>query len=149
VAERPKTRCNEQRGHRSLTTTNRRIAVAQAAYYLPTAIAPFLSRRRFEATTGPKLEWWLVITVSTLIGAIGSVLGLAGLRRERPVPGELQLLGAASAAGLAAVDVVYVARRRISPVYLIDGVLQLAFAAAWALSAGRRTPRPRRSPPPQ
>jgi hypothetical protein len=129
--------------------THRRIAVAQAAYYLPTAIAPFLSRRRFEAVTGRKREWWLVITVSTLVGAIGSVLAMAGLRHDRAVPGELQLLGGASAAGLAAVDVVYVARRRISPVYLIDGAFQLALAAAWALSAGTRTRRPRRSPPPR
>ena len=129
--------------------THRRIAVAQAAYYLPTAIAPFLSRRRFEAVTGRKREWWLVITVSTLVGAIGTVLALAGLRRDRPMPGELQLLGGASAAGLAAVDVVYVARRRISPVYLIDGGLQLALAGAWALSAGTRTQRGRRSQPPR
>ncbi|HSO98183.1 MAG TPA: SPW repeat protein, partial [Solirubrobacteraceae bacterium] len=33
--------------------SRRAIAIAQAAYYVPTAIAPFVSRRGFESITGP------------------------------------------------------------------------------------------------
>jgi hypothetical protein len=105
------------------------IAAAQAAYYLPTAIAPLLSRRRFEAVTGPKRDWWLVITVSALIGPIGAALAV-GSRDSDPRPA-LAVLGGGAAAGLAAVDVVYVARRRISAVYLLDAAIELAFVAAW------------------
>jgi hypothetical protein len=112
----------------------RRISAAQAGYYLPTAIAPFVSRRGFEAITGPKREWWLVITVSSLIGAIGATLAV-GSRHGDPGP-ELAVLGGGAAAGLAMVDIVYVARGRISPVYLLDGAVELGFVVAWLLGSG-------------
>jgi hypothetical protein len=108
-----------------------KISAAQAAYYLPTAIAPLVSRRRFEAVTGPKQDWWLVITVASLIGAVGATLAM-GARHGNPGP-ELAVLGGGVAAGLATVDIVYVARRRISPVYLLDSAVELGFVAAWLL----------------
>ena len=37
----------------------RRVLALQGAYYAATGVAPFVSRRAFEAVTGPKLEWWL------------------------------------------------------------------------------------------
>jgi hypothetical protein len=108
------------------------IAVAQAAYYAPTAILPFLSRRAFERLTGEKTEWWLVQTVSALVGAGGATLALAAARD----PGtESVVLGAGAASGLGLIDLVYVARRRIAPVYLLDAAAQLALAGAWLLAA--------------
>jgi hypothetical protein len=44
------------------------------------------------------------------------------------------VLGAGAAAGLGLIDLVYVARGRISPVYLLDAALQLPIAAAWVIS---------------
>jgi hypothetical protein len=41
------------------------------------------------------------------------------------------LLGAASAAALAASDVIYAGKGRISPIYLVDAVAELALATAW------------------
>jgi hypothetical protein len=110
------------------------LAAVQAAYYLPTAIAPFVSRRAFEKITGPKTEWWLVLTVSVLVGSIGGALGVAARREPGP---ETVLLGAGSAAGLGLIDVVYVSRGRISPMYLFDAVLELAVAAAWLVGETR------------
>jgi hypothetical protein len=75
------------------------MAGVQSAYYLPTAIAPFLSRRMFETLTGPKLDSWLVETVGALVGVVGAVLGLAARRGAAGV--EIQLLGAGSALSLA------------------------------------------------
>jgi hypothetical protein len=113
----------------------RTLAAAQAAYYVPTAIVPFVSRRAFERVTGPKTEWWLVLTVSALVGAIGSALGVAA----RGEPGlETAVLGAGSAAGLGLIDVVYVSRGRISPVYLLDAAVQLPLAAAWLAGESRQ-----------
>jgi hypothetical protein len=109
----------------------RAIASVQAAYYLPTATLPFVSRRRFEAMTGPKLEWWLVLTVASQIGVVGAVLAIAA--RRRPDATEIKLLGAGTAAALGTIDVVYVARRRISPVYLVDAAIQFGLLAAWLL----------------
>ena len=107
----------------------RGVAAAQAAYYLPTAVLPFVSRRAFESVTGPKREWWLVLTVGSLVGAIGASLAAAASRGS--ISPETRILGTGAAAGLAAIDAVYVARRRISPVYLIDAALQAALLAGW------------------
>ena len=109
----------------------RTVAAAQAAYYIPTAMLPLLSRRRFEAVTGPKLEWWLVVTVAALVGVIGSVLGLASRRNSGA--SETVILGAGSATALGVIDVVYVARRRISPTYLVDAAIQFALLGGWLI----------------
>lgn len=95
---------------------------AQGAYYVASGVAPFVSRRGFERVTGPKTDWWLVQTVGGLVTAVGASL-LQGARRSSP-PAELVTVAAGCAATLAAIDVVYVAKGRISPVYLIDGVLR-------------------------
>lgn len=106
------------------------VALAQGGYFALTGLWPLVSMRTFERVTGPKADRWLV-------QAVGASLGLAGARRR--VTPELALLAAGSAAGLAAIDIVYVARRRIAPVYLLDalaeGALLLGWAAGWA---GRR-----------
>src|SRR3712207_8805835 len=52
--------------------------------------SPFVSRRAFEAVTGPKLEWWLVKTVGVIVTVVGGVL-LSGARRNRVTP-ELRAL---------------------------------------------------------
>jgi hypothetical protein len=111
---------------------------AQAAYYLITAVWPFAHLHSFLAVTGPKREVWLLKTVSALVGVIGTALGLAAARGR--ATSETDVLAVGSALSLASVDVVYVARRRISPVYLADAALQLACVAGWAGSrrAARR-----------
>jgi hypothetical protein len=109
------------------------IAVGQGAFYAATGAWPFVSMRSFEAVTGPKMERWLVKTVGGLIGVIGGALVSAGARRR--VTPELAMLGAGSAIVLAGIDVYYVSKRRISPVYLLDAVAELGIAAAWAMAA--------------
>jgi hypothetical protein len=71
-----------------------------------------------------------VQTVGLLVTAIGAGLG-AGAARDRVTP-ELGLVGAGSAAALGAIDVVYVARRRIRVTYLADAVVEAALLADWA-----------------
>lgn len=109
------------------------IAVGQGAFYAATGAWPFVSMRSFEAVTGPKMERWLVKTVGGLIGVIGGALVSAGARRR--VTPELAMLGAGSAVVLAGIDIYYVSKRRISPVYLLDAAAELGIAAAWALAA--------------
>ena len=114
--------------------TIHRLALAQAIFYVVTGVWPLVSIRTFEAVTGPKADRWLVKTVGVLVTVIGAVLGLAGWRR-RTTP-EVALLATGSAMGLAGIDIVYVAKRRISPIYLLDAMVELALAAAWG--AARR-----------
>ena len=116
----------------------RPVLVAQGAYYVATGVAPFISRRAFEAVTGPKREWWLVQTVGLLVTvAGGAMVSAAAGRRATP---EMVGLAAGSAASLAVVDVVYVARGRIAPSYLADAAVQLGLLGALARRVRRRPP---------
>ena len=107
-------------------------ALAQGLYYFTTGLWPLVSIRTFQMVTGPKTDLWLVKTVGVLVTAVGAVLGLAGLRRQAAP--EIALLAVSSATGLAGIDIVYVARRRISPIYLLDALGQLVLAGWWAVA---------------
>ena len=106
-----------------------RLARLQAIFYIVTGVWPFVSIRSFEAVTGPKVDRWLVKTVGALVAVIGSALALAS--RHRQLAPEVVLVAAGSAAALATIDTVYVAKRRISPVYLLDAVAEIALVAGW------------------
>jgi hypothetical protein len=110
-------------------TDEARLAHVQGVAYVATGIWPILHRRSFEAVTGPKVDYWLVRVVGALISVIGATL-LLGSRRSRWLP-EFTFLAAGSALSLALADLIGVAVRRISPVYLLDAVGELALVAAW------------------
>jgi hypothetical protein len=105
------------------------LALFQGGYFLFTGIWPLVSRRTFEAVTGPKKDFWLAQTVGVLVACVGSVLVLTGKRD--PVGEDARWLAASSAAGLAAIDILYAARGRISKVYLGDAAIELALVSAW------------------
>jgi hypothetical protein len=106
------------------------VAAVQSVYYLLTGAWPLVHRRSFERVTGPKSDFWLVEAVGITVAAIG--LGLAqAAGRGRPIPPELRSVAAAAAAGLGALEIVYVSRRRISPVYLVDAAIESAFLCDW------------------
>jgi hypothetical protein len=111
------------------------VLLAQAGYYIATGLLPFVSRRAFEAVTGPKREYWLVQTVGALVAVIGGCLASAATRRR--VTPEVLAVAAGSAAALAAIDVVHVARRRISPTYLLDAAAELGLLIALAQASRR------------
>jgi hypothetical protein len=104
-----------------------------AGYYLVTGLVPFLSRRKFEAVTGPKRDWWLVQTVSGLVLVVGGTVLGASMRAE--APREVVGLAAGSAVVLAAIDVAHVAKQRIAPVYLLDAAVQASLLVVLACDA--------------
>jgi hypothetical protein len=114
-----------------------RVLIAQGAYYVATGLWSLVSIRTFQWVTGPKTDTWLVKTVGVLVMAIGAALVHAGLTHRRDAG--TAILSAGTAAGLTGVEAVYVARRRISPVYLADAVLQCTVLGAWL--AVHRKPR--------
>jgi hypothetical protein len=119
----------------SRPVTQEAVLGAQAAYYLVTGVAPFVSRRLFEAITGPKVDWWLVQTVGAVVTVMGA--GFASAAARRRVTPEIRGIAAGSAAALAAVDVWFVARRRVRPTYLIDAVIEAGLLAGLARAARR------------
>jgi hypothetical protein len=99
------------------------LALAHGLYYVLTGLWPIISMRSFEAVTGPKRDGWLV----RMVGLLAVVIGLAVLRgRERPDP----ILAVGAPLAFAAIDATYVARGRISRVYLAEAAAELAFAVA-------------------
>lgn len=112
-------------------TLSARLAYLHGGFYLVTGIWPVVSIRTFEAITGPKVDRWLVKTAGVLIAAVGLGMTLAA-RRDRVTP-EIAITGAGAAAGLTAIDLVYVLRGRISPIYLLDAVAEVGLMALWGL----------------
>ena len=116
--------------------TSRNVAATQAAFYVGTGAWPLLHRRSCEWVTGQKTDFWLAQTVGLTVAAIG--IGLAqAVWRRRGVPTELRTVAAMSAAGLALVDVTFVARGRISKIYLADAVAEAALIAGWLRARDR------------
>jgi hypothetical protein len=116
-------------------TDERRLALAHGVFNVLGGLWPLVSMRTFELVSGPKVDRWLVRTVSGLMVANGLVqVGAArsgeGLRQARQV-------GLGTAGVLALVDVVYVAAGRISRVYLVDAAMESAWVTAWATARAR------------
>jgi hypothetical protein len=121
----------------SFQPQRRNVLAFQGAYYLVTGVAPFVSRRGFERVTGPKTEWWLVQTAGALVGVAGAGLTCAVIR-ERVTP-EVVGMAVGWALSLTVIDVVYVARRRIAPSYLLDAGVEVAILTGLAIGEQRRT----------
>lgn len=123
------TRVRHQRAATQTETVYVATAYVQALYYVLTGIWPLVDLPSFELVTGPKVDDWLVETVGVLVATIGAVLGVAGYRRT--IVPEVPLLAGGSALSLAGIDVIYVAKGRISRLYLLDAVAEIALAAIW------------------
>ena len=128
-------------GRRLLRGTARRgasrrttILRAQGAYYLLSGLWAVVDRRGFETVTGRKTDYWLVRTVGLLAAAIGASL-LTGARGARP---ETTVLAVSAGASFTAVDLVFVARGRIRPVYLADAAVHGLLAGCALLPSGER-----------
>ena len=118
------------------TLSERDVAGLQALYSLATGVWPLLHRRSFEQLTGKKTDFWLAQTVGVTVMSIGAALAQAASSRRRPPP-ELRTVACASAVGLALIDVVFVARRQISAVYLLDAAAELALLGASSFTDSR------------
>jgi hypothetical protein len=105
---------------------------AHAAYFVLTGVWPLLHIRSFMAVTGPKRDIWLVKTLGALVTAIGVILLRSSLTRA--ARRESELVALATSASLGGCDVYYALKRDVSPVYLLDGAIDLVLAAYWAMA---------------
>ena len=94
---------------------------------------PLLNMRSFEAVTGPKVDRWLVNTVSGLMIVNGMVQLAAGPSADGVATA--RRIGMGTALVLGTVDVVYAGRHRISRVYLVDAAMEAGWLLAWARSS--------------
>lgn len=119
-----------------------RLLWIQGAYYLITGLWPLLSIDSFLAVTGPKTDHlqavdptsadhWLVMTAGVLITAAGLSLLAAAWRSSASL--EAITLAIAVAVGLTGIDIVYVSRRVIDPIYLADALVEVLLLMGWLL----------------
>lgn len=111
-----------------MRANKRQLLQVQAAYYCATGVLPLLSMRTFETITGPKYDRWLVQMVGLLATTIGGSLWASSRSEDEPAAPAM-VLAIGSALCFAGIDIVHVARRRISPVYLADAAVELTLAA--------------------
>lgn len=107
------------------------LAKGQGIYFLITGLWPLIHMESFLAITGPKEDLWLVETVGVLVIAIGVALLFA---RPDPFPIPIVLMAIVSTSGLAAIEVIYVTREVILPVYLADAAIQVIIVIAWIIA---------------
>jgi len=106
------------------------VALVQGGYFVLTGIWPIVSINTFQMVTGKKTDLWLVKTVALLVAVIGAVLLWAGATGN--VTGQTAALAMGSALTLTIIDVYYVWRRVIAPIYLADAAVELVLVAGWA-----------------
>lgn len=116
------------------------LLIGQAVYFLVTGVWPLVSIDTFQMVTGPKADLWLVKTVGLLVTVIGVALIDAARRRE--LTSTAIVLAVGSSLSLLMIDVIYVARQVISPIYLLDAVLQILLLIGWTFVAATRREAP-------
>jgi hypothetical protein len=109
---------------------------SEGLFYMATGIWPIVHLRSFMAVTGPKRDTWLVRTFGALTASIGAAM-LPTSGADRATQSQLAV---GTAVTLAACEVVFVVRGRISPIYLADAAVELALAAAVARATPTRRP---------
>jgi hypothetical protein len=121
----------------------------QGPYYFLTGVWPLVSIRTFQLVTGPKTDnqptgleadHWLVMTVGVLITAISVTLLTAAWRQSTQL--EIAVLAIGSAVGLTAIDVIYVVRGVIAPIYLVDAAVEIPLILGWAIVLCQRAMQP-------
>lgn len=101
----------------------------QGSFNLVSGVWPLVHMRSFEAVTGPKTDKWLVRTVSGLLVTIGAVQLLTP--DDTQSVAFAKRLGIGTAATLAAIDLTYVAKGRISRIYLLDAAIEVLWIRSW------------------
>jgi hypothetical protein len=112
------------------------VAAIQGLFYFATGVWPLAHIESFVAVTRPKTDLWLVYTVGVIIAVIGvALLHAAGRRSFSPC---LAILAIGVALGLTAIDVIFVLRQVIDPIYLADAAVEVILVVAWRGSLLRR-----------
>lgn len=104
---------------------------AQGAYFAITGLWPLFHYPSFEKVTGPKADVWLVKTVGALVSVIALLLLIAAVYREINV--STVIAGAGTAFALMMVDIIYVSKKVIRPIYLADAIIEMVLVSIWIL----------------
>jgi hypothetical protein len=112
------------------------LARAHGVFNVVSGLWPLLHRRSFESVLGPKQDYWLVATVALLLVGNGAVQ-LAAPETSKELA-SARRLGLTTAGALLGVDIVNVARGRISKMYLLDVAAEVGWLAVWIRTPPRK-----------
>jgi hypothetical protein len=118
--------CNPSRTEIRVSSSD--MARFQGSFNVINGLWPLVHMRSFEAVSGPKTDKWLVRTVSGLLITVGLEQLRASSQEETAAA---KRLGIGAAATLAAIDLVYVAKGRISKIYLLDAAVEILIIGRW------------------
>jgi hypothetical protein len=104
-------------------------AAFQSIYYILTGLWSHVHISSFIWITGPKTDIWLVKTVGILLVVIGIALLIARFREHYTL--EIVIIAIGTAIGLTIIEIYYVMVRRISPIYLLDSIIELILVGIW------------------
>jgi len=107
------------------------VARIYAVYFMVTGIWPVVHMPSFLAVTGPKTDLWLVRTVGLMITAVGLCIAVAAWQGQMAL--HVLVLAIASSGFLLLVDVIYVRKRVIAKIYLLDGAIELILILGWVI----------------
>jgi hypothetical protein len=100
---------------------------------------PLLGSRSYQKIMGRKEDMWLMSGVSLLFGVTGSTIARAAATgRITPEIAQLAIGASVATAGL---EIVNVARGRISSMHLIDAAGHASIAGEWIMALRRRSER--------
>lgn len=116
----------------------RRVLIAQGVYYVLSALWPVLHFSSFARAVALTLQPFQAHAFAAVIAVVGGAL-VEAARREPPGPYPTTL-GAAFAAAIAFVSLLWLPRLGAASVLLVDLIIQLAFATALILLYPRAAP---------
>lgn len=100
-------------------------------YYFFSGIWPILHISSFLKITGPKKDLWLVKTVGAALSVIGLTIFVSGLRKN--LFPEVFLLAGGACIAMCTIDIYYVLKKIISPIYLLDAFFEIIFLVLWII----------------
>lgn len=109
---------------KALAPLKKTVIKLQGVYFVVTGIWPVLHIESFMIVTGGKTDIWLV----HMVGLLAVTIGISLLFNPKSL-----LLPLCSAISFAAIDLIYVLKDIISPIYLVDFVLQSVFILVYIL----------------
>lgn len=102
----------------------------QGMYFLITAVWPLIDMTSFMAVTGPKVDQWLVRTVSMLLIPYTYICFWVAFHSEA-VSKLLITVMTLTGLGLALVELIHYMNGTIKWVYAADAILQIIFVIWW------------------
>lgn len=105
------------------------VPLIQGIYFMITLIWPVIDIESFMVVTGPKVDIWLVKTVSALLFPYAVICFWVAMKR--PLSTIIILCMVLMSWGLAFVELYYYFNGTIKWVYAVDALLQILFSYWW------------------